>query len=74
MAVERKRQENFLILSRLLGRASKPTVMAWCVGLGYGNASLVAGSRALQPTDEEGLYTASWRGVRGSQKERFRCA
>ena len=33
--------------------------MAWCVGIGYGNASLVAVSRALQPTDEEGLYTAS---------------
>ena len=58
----------------LLRRAAKPGVMAWCVGIGYGNASLVAGSRALQPTYEEGLYTASWRGLRGSQKERFRCA
>ena len=54
--------------------SSKPAVRAWCAGLGYGNASLVAGSRAPQPTYEEGLYTASWRGVRGSQKERFRCA
>ena len=42
--------------------------MVWCVGIGYGNASLVAGSRAPQPTYEEGLYTASWRGVRGSEK------
>ena len=41
--------------------------MVWCVGVGYGDASLVAGSRAPQHTYEEGLYTASWRGVRGSQ-------
>ena len=45
--------------------------MAWCVRIGYGNASLVAGSRAPQPTGEEGLYTANWRGMRGSQKEKF---
>ena len=45
--------------------------MAWCVGIGYGNASLVAGPRALQPTGEEGLYTASWRGVRGPKKRGF---
>ena len=43
--------------------------MAWCAGIGYGNAPLVAGPRAPQPTYEEGLYTASWRGLRGSEKE-----
>ena len=43
--------------------------MAWCAGIGYGNAILVAEPRALQPAHEEGLYTASLRGVRGSEKE-----